>query len=196
MILICKKRIVVSLNVFLICSCLSYFYDTVTLFLCPPSPQKNSKQHENPEARVCSWFPCGETWVYLAEHHQSGVGGGRWWRKSAFQNCLWRVRLSISQLPTSVGVGGEAASWHSFARCAQHRVLFAHLGCQLRRCAADVGWSRSFRPTGRRLWGKNPADGGSRGGKPVERFFAVALDLKTCRKWRWVLRVAMPTSPT
>lgn len=164
-----------------------------TIISVPPSPQKTPNNMKTPK-RVCSWFPCGETWVYLAEHHQ-WVGGVRWWRKSAFQNCLWRVRLSISQLPTSVGVGSKAASWHSFGRCAQHCVLFAHLGCQLRWGATDVGWSCSFRPTVRRLWEKSCWRRQSRR-QTVERFFTVASDLKTCRKCRWVLRVAMPTSVT
>lgn len=175
------------------CSCLSYFYDTVHYFSAP-LPPKNSRQDENPEALVFLVSMWRDVSVFSrAPSVGGGGGGGPWWRKSAFQNCLWRVRLSISQLPTSVGVGSKAASWHSFGRCAQHCVLFAHLGCQLRWCATDVGWSRSFRPTVRRLWEKSCWRRQSRR-QTVERFFTVASDLKTCRKCRWVLRVAMPTS--
>lgn len=57
---------------FLICSCLSYFYDTVHYF-CAPLPSNNSKQYENPEARVF----LGSMWRDVSVFSKApSVGGG------------------------------------------------------------------------------------------------------------------------
>lgn len=51
--------------------------------LWPPPP--NSKKYQNPEIRTFG-VPCVETWVYLAEHHQSrGVDGAF---KIAYGKCI------------------------------------------------------------------------------------------------------------
>lgn len=78
-----------------------------------------------------------ERYFYIFIFRALSLEGRR--SKSAFENGLWQVYSSITQLPTSVSVGKEAASWYRFVKA---RVLFCVL-CV--RDGVDTSVSTSFR---------------------------------------------------
>lgn len=66
--------------------CLSFMIQYINPLSSDPPP--NSKQYQNRKMRTFG-VPCGETWVYLAEHHQSrGLDGGSPPFKIAYGKCI------------------------------------------------------------------------------------------------------------
>lgn len=94
-------------------TCSQYAFPACSVYLIAFTIQYNSVCKVKTSKHACS----GSHMERPDCIYQSTISLGDRWRKSDCLNCLWQVHLSISQLPTSVTVGRNAANWHSFCIC-------------------------------------------------------------------------------